>query len=191
MFKFQTKAFALMAMAGLVCTAQPVFAQSKVLNDEPVSMQVKGNFSFTRTTALNFGTYTVVTDTTPASTDFASLTMSEADGSMATTPGTASSFTSVSAVGRSRGVYAISGAAGSTALDITINDLQNLAYGGTGTPAPPDILLQAVTAETDPITTAADGTATIRVGAEVRTIPDTNQYLDGTYSGSFDITVAY
>jgi hypothetical protein len=191
MLKLQTIAYAIIAAAGLVCAAQPVLAQSKTLNDEPVSMIVQGNFTFTRTTAMNFGTYTVVTDTTPASTDYAVLTMSAADGSMATTPGTASSFTSVSATGRSRGIYAISGAAGSTAMDIAISDLQNLAYGGSGTPTPPDILLQAVTAEADPVTTAADGTATVRVGAELRTIPNTNQYLDGTYSGSFDITVQY
>lgn len=188
MLKLQTRALAAMAVAGLVCAAGQANAQSEVLNNEPVTLNVQNNFTFAQNAAMNFGTYVVLADTAGANT--ATLTMDPGTGTVTPANSAPAQFILVDATGESRGIYDVSGAAPTTTLTLTINGLTDLTCGLCGG-APPVITLTSVTADDATPTTDGTGNATINLGAVLTTVAGGNQYTDGTYAGDFDLTLAY
>jgi hypothetical protein len=189
MLKLQTTALATVAVAGLVFAAGQANAQSESLIDEPITLQVLNNFTFARTTAMNFGTYVVNADTANGG-NTATLTMNPTTGAVVAANNGDAQFISVSSTGRSRGVYAVSSAAPSTTLTVSTSNLGNLACGGC-TGSPPVLTLTSVTPDASSPVTDSNGAVTINFGAVLTTIAGGNQYTDGTYAGDFDILVSY
>lgn len=188
MLKMQTRALAVMAVAGLVCAAGQANAQSEALSNEPVTLTVQNNFTLAQNTAMNFGTYVVIADTAGANT--ATLTMAEANGTVTPANSAPAQFILVSATGQSRGIYDISGAAPATTLNVTIGGLTDLSCGAC-LGSPPVLDLTSVTADDATPTTDGTGAVTVNIGAVLTTVAGGNQYTDGTYAGDFDLTVAY
>jgi hypothetical protein len=188
MLKMQSTALATLAIAGLVCAAGQANAQSEALTGEPVTLTVQNNFTLTRTTAMAFGTFAVVADTAGSNT--ATLTMDPTTGTLTPANTLPSQFVEVDSSSAARGVYDVTGAAPSTTMNVTISNLVDLTCGAcSGTP--PAIDLTSVTADDATPTTDNAGAATITLGAVLTTVAGGNQYTDGAYAGTFDITVAY
>ncbi len=187
MLKLRTLALAIMAIAGFVSAAGQANAQAS-LTAEPVTLTVANSFTLTQTTAMNFGSFVVVADTGGSNT--ATLTMAPATGVVTPSNNAPASFVLVSAVGASRGVYAISAAAPSTTLTVSTSNLTDLTCGACSG-SPPVITLTSVTADDSTPTTDGSGDATVNFGAVLTTVAGGNQYVSGAYAGSFDIAVAY
>jgi hypothetical protein len=187
MLKLQTKALAVMATAGLVCAAGQANAQSETLSSN-VTAVVQNSFTLAETNAINFGTVVAVADTAGANT--ATLTIA----SNAATPTPANNapakFIIVDSTAASNGVFDVTGAAPNTVLNVSTGTLANLTCGAcAGTP--PVLTLTSVTPGSATSTTSGTGAVTINAGAVITTVAGGNQYTDGTYVGSFVLTVAY
>jgi hypothetical protein len=195
MLKLQTKALAAMAVAGLVCAAGEANAQSQSLSNEPVSIVVQNNFTLSRTNALNFGTYVVFAHAGNNNANTATLTMAPGTGVVTPVNNPPARFVAIDVTSQSRGVYAISGAAPSTIMNVATANPTDLGCSAgactTTLPAPPVITLTSVTPASGTVTTSGTGTATINIGAVLTTVAGGEQYADGTYTGDFDLTVNY
>lgn len=188
MLKLQTKALAVIATAGLVCAAGQANAQSEVLTTN-VTATVQNNFTLAETNAINFGTVVAIADTANGGN---TATLTIANNSATPTPANTlpAQFIIVDSTAASNGVFNISGAAPSTTLNVSVGSLVDLTCGAcAGTP--PVLTLTSVTPAAATAVTDIAGAATINIGAVITTIAGGNQYTDGAYVGSFDLTVAY
>lgn len=188
MLKLQTKALAAIAAAGLVCAAGQASAQSETVSSN-VTAVVQNNFTLVETNAINFGTVVAVADTAGANT--ATLGITAAGVGPTPTNSAPAQFIIVDSTAAQNGVFDVTGAAPSTVLNVSTGTLVNLdcaACGGGN----PDLILTSVTPANATETTSAGGAATINVGALITTVAGGGtQYADGTYVGSFVLTVAY
>jgi hypothetical protein len=188
MLKLQTKALAFIAVAGLVCTASDrAQAQSQTLTSN-VTAIVQNSFTLAQTNAINFGRVVAVADT--LGVNVASLTIPSNSAVPTPTNSVPARFVIVDSTNASNGVFAVSGAAPSTALNVSTGTLVNLTCGACPG-LPPALTLFSVTPGGPTVTTSGAGAATINVGAVIRTVAGGNQYTDGTYTGSFVLTVSY
>lgn len=188
MLKLQTKALAALATAGLVCAAGQASAQSETVSSN-VTAVVQNNFTLVETNAINFGTVVAVADTANGGN---TATLTIAANSATPTPGNnaPAQFIIVDSTAAQNGVFDVTGAAPSTVLNISTGTLADLTCGAcSGTP--PDLTLTSVTPANATETTSGAGAVTINVGAVITTVAGGNQYTDGTYVGSFVLTVAY
>ena len=187
MFTFRTLALATLATVSLVSAAGQANAQAS-LTAEPVTLTVANSFSLAQTTPMNFGSFIVLADTVGVKT--ATLMMNPGTGAITPTNDAPAQFVQVNIAAASRGVYAISGAAPNTTLSVSTASLTDLHCGACAG-APPDVTLTSVTADDSTPTTDGSGGATVNFGAVLTTVAGGNQYVSGTYAGSFDISVTY
>ncbi len=186
MFKFRMKPLTALTLMSLMCsTAASVHAQTTVGGN--VNLTVNNAISITETTPMNFGTYLVVKDT--ASTQTATLTMASNGTATPATSGAPAVFTSVSATGRTQGVFTITGAAPSTVINVSTTNLVDLNCSACV--SSDDITLTSVTPAAATVTTDGSGDATINVGAVLTTKTGGNQYKSGSYVGTYDLVVNY
>lgn len=189
MLKLHTKALAVIATAGLFCAASGA-ANAQTTVQGNVNLTVNNAINITETTPMQFGTFLVVKDI--ASTEVATLTLSDTGTATPTTTGTPAIFTDISAVApaaRSQGIFGITGAAPTTVINVATSNLADLTCAlCTGSDT---ITLFSVTPATATVTTDGTGAATINVGAVLKTKTGGNQYKDGLYAGTYDLTVNY
>lgn len=175
--------------ATALVSASDAMAQSQTVTGT-VTAVVDNSFVLAETTPMHFGTVVAICDT--AGANQATLILSTA-GAGAITNALPAQFVNVDTTARTQGVFDVTGAAPSTPLNVTLGAAVDLTCGAClGTP--PALLLSALTDDTGggTVTTDALGAATIQTGATISTAATCGtQYEDGTYVGSFDITVAY
>ncbi len=153
-----------------------------------VTAIVANSFSLTETTPMHFGTMVVIADT--SGTDTANIVLSTLGAGTINNSGSAQ-IIDVDTSTRTQGVYDVSGAAPSTSLTLTTSSLTDLSCGACSL-SPPVLTLSAITDDAGATpTTDSTGAVTINMGATITTVAGGNQYEDGTYAGSFSLTLAY
>jgi len=175
--------------AGALFSATNAVAQETDTGD--VTATILNSFTLTETTSMNFGTMVMLCDTGAAST--ANIVLDET-----TSAGTISNngnalIIDVNTAARTRAVYDVTGAAPTTVLNITLTNPVNLTCPAcVGTPSP--ITLGTLVASTGATgTTDGAGALQFGVGATLTTAGTcgANQYEDGVYTGTYDVTVGY
>lgn len=159
---------------------------------------VQNSFTLQQDSQLNFGTVRASADTT--GTTFAFLTM-PADGSAtSTTQGTNAAIQEITA--GAPATFSISGAAPSTALTLTLPaGTVNLTTGGGTAAFTVDTFVAEITSgpsngstySSSNLITDTSGAVTFSVGANLNTDKTTpaSDYLNGTYSGTYQVSVDY
>lgn len=151
-----------------------------------VTATVNNSIGFSETTALSFGTFTAKSDTADTST-----ILLQPDGTTTVTNGTNSRIVALSAA--QVGVFDVTGAAPSTSLTLAIpTSAVTLTCGAcTGSNPTFSVGTWTSTPAVGSLTTDGSGDATINVGATLSTITNANPYEDGSYSGSYSVSVNY
>lgn len=187
-----------LAVATLPVIASSAFALETV--NSTATVVVQNAFTLTESAAMTFGTIRATADT--AATATASLTL-PADGSAgAVTAGTPASANIVIITAGTPASFAVSNAAPSTALTLTLpaSAVSLTTAGGTANFTVDTFVAQITSgpsngsayAASNLITDAA-GAVTFDVGATLHTDATTpaSDYLDGTYTGNYTVQVDY
>ena len=196
MDNFQIKRLAvIMAMGSGMAASMPVMADTF-----STTATVSNTITLTETTPLNFGSLFAIVDPDDDDTTLASVTISPAGG-MTTGAATDCGVGKVSNIvplgGHSAGQLDVTGAAAFTALTVTSGaGLVDLVHS-SGSPTAAIFTLDTIT--TNPATTTtgltdASGNLTITVGGTISAVQQgsySSGYLDGTYTGSYDVSVSY
>ncbi len=200
MFKFNRLALAVVATS---LTAGAFYTHAKQEVTASASVLVQNAFDFTEATPLNFGTITAtaLTNATGGTTDsitiFSDGTKTKVDNK---TP--ADTNTSIrQIVDGAPGEFTIANAASKTAMEISFPADAELKSSVPGTGifkisgfSAFDVNLgRGLTVNTNvaEITTDDTGAATFRVGAKLEGTIATGGFEDGTYSGTYKVTVNY
>lgn len=159
-----------------------------------VTAEVSSTISLSQTTAFTLGTIYV----RPADTgDTGAILSVSTGGAVSTTDGADTDGSGsdiskfVSLGGQEAGVISITGAAPFGTVTITSSAASDLEHS-SGNPSLPTIEFTSVT--TDPATSLTlDGTGAgdILVGGTFTAANSTAAYADGSYTGTYEITVAY
>ena len=184
--KLATVSAVALGVASLAADAQ---AQSAKLTAN-ATVTVDNSFDLTETTIMNFGTVVAICDTAANS---ATLTISPA-GALGTVPAGAAKFIVVNSANATQGVFDVANAAPSTALNVSYANTAALACTAGCSGNQPSLALSAITDDTTAgvTTTSNAGALTFNVGGTLTTTAScANQYEDGVYKGTFDVTVAY
>lgn len=184
--KMATTSAVALGLAGIAST--DAMAQSETVG-ATVSAVVQNAFDLTQTTPMNFGTLAVFADTAGVNT--ASITLSTAGALSAPSNSAPAQITVVDNSLVSQGVFDVANAAPSAGVTITLDNTADLACGACAGGTPVLTLSGLGHDQGASPTTSGTGTMTINVGATITTVAGGNQYVDNTYSGGFDVTVAY
>lgn len=167
--------------------------------------EVLNTITLTETTPLNFGTIFAVADADADDTTLATLVVSTAGAvsqGSATDGGGGTASNLVALGGHVAGLLTISGAAAFTDLTVTVGTgatLVSLIHSSGSPNVTPFTLDAIVTSPASGSTgqTDASGGLTILVGGTIGAEEGgtgtnfTSGYLDGTYTGSYDVSVSY
>ena len=183
------KYVALGACAASALLATDANAQSQQVVGATVNLTVQNAFTLVETTPMNYGTLAAFCDAGANST---TATLSTAGVLALGAPAATAQFIDISAVGRTQGVFDVTGAAPTTSLTVTLANPANATCAACGGGNPP-MTLGGLTDDTlGTVTTDANGALTINVGATLTTQSTClAQYADGAYVGTYDITVSY
>ncbi len=186
---------AAMAVVVLVAAlaAQDAKAQSQTVNYS-ASVTVQNTFNVGMTTPLSFGTIAAVADPTGANTQ-ASMVLSGSSGATSITNGNGTArILAVSSA--TPGVIAVTNAPPTTTFTVTNGSTVQLADPAQTGETTFNFTPAAVCAGFN-CTTDASGALTINVGGTLATRQQTsggsedNGYSDGTYTGTFSVTLAF
>lgn len=180
-------------------------AQADTFN---VTATVDNAITLNETTPFSIGSVYITAETVQTAADAAILTIDETGAATPTATAEASGLSQIVALGgASTGLLSIAGAASFTSITVTPRLNTDMAHS-SGSPTVPDILINQIdvwdasdtttTADTTTgtpmtVTTDATGAADIIVGGIF--MADDNavaaSYEDGTYTGTYDVDVAY
>ena len=183
------------AVGGVMAVSMPAMAET--FN---TTATVSNTITLNETTALNFGTLFAVHDSDGDDTTLAAFQVSTAGAATVTAGvdgggGTASKVVGLG--GHAAGQLDVTGAAAFTDLTVTSGGgLVDLTHE-SGSPNAAAFTMTAIV--TDPANAAtgqtdASGNLSIDVGGTITTTndpTDTSGYLDGVYTGSYDVSVSY
>lgn len=183
------KYVALGACAVSALLATDANAQSQQIVGATVNLVVANAFTLVETTPMNWGTLAVFCDL--AGPGSASVLDNAGALAIGAAVG-ASQMIDISAVGRTQGVFDVTGAAPTTNLTVTVGNPSNALCGACGGGNPP-IVLSAMTNDSGgTVATSGAGAATVNVGATLTAQATcAQQYADGTYVGTYDVTLSY
>lgn len=195
MTKFTTKT-KILALALTTCS---VLALGSAAEAETITstatVNVLNAIGFTETKALTFGTIVAQTDGTGAGAAATILVANGADNdTTVTNVGGATDDRIVELIQGDRAQYDISGAAPSTALNVTIPTAPLQLVCGACVTTPPEFTVDIWTDDSTAgvLTTDGAGAGTLNVGATLSTDPvSLVPYEDGLYSGNYDVSVNY
>lgn len=173
---------------GLASVATDATAQSQSVTGN-VSATVSNAFNFVETTVMNFGTLVALADTAGANT--ATIQISTAGVLSAPTNNAPAQFIIVNSAAATQGVFDVTNAAPSTPVTIAFANTAGLTCA-LCTGGNPTLTFSGLNHDAGATpTTTAGGALTIGVGGTLTTVAGGNQYEDGAYAGTFDITVSY
>lgn len=178
-------AAALLAL-GVLFSGAEAKAQSQTVDDTTATIILANTFTFAQTTPMHFGTMVMKSHASDQST----MVLTPLGVGTATIVGD-SSIVDVNITARTEGVYDITGAAISTAINVSYGTYVALTCA-LCVASPPNIGVGSATNTGGAIiTTSASGAFTMAVGATLTTAASAQAYEDGVYAGSFNITLAY
>lgn len=190
---FKYAALGACAVSALLASSD-AHAQAQQVLGATADVTVQNAFSLVETTPMEFGTLVVICDTGAANTTNATLNPA---GALAIAPASgAARIIDIDAAApnpRSAGIFDVTGAAPSTALTVTVGNPVNMTCSSC-TGGNPAITLGNLTnnAPGNVLTTDNAGDATLNVGARITTLGTCpQQYEDGLYRGTYDVTVSY
>jgi len=194
LFKLHHLAIAAVAATGLMALgAQDAKAQSQTVNYS-ASVTVQNTFTVGETTALSLGTIAAVADPTGANTQ-ATLVLAGNSGTSTITNGNGTARI-LAITAATPGVLSVTNAPPSTAFTVTNGSQIQLndpaATGETTFNFTPGAVCAGFNCTTD-----ASGALTINVGGTLTTRQQTsggsedNGYSDGTYTGTYAVTLAF
>lgn len=179
-------------------------AQADTFN---VTATVDNAITLTETTPFSIGSIYITAETVQTAADAALLTIDEAGSATDTaTAETAGTSQIVALGGATNGVLSISGAAPFTSITVTPATNTDMSHS-SGSPSVPDIVINTINVwdASDTTTTAASGGGTMTVTTDAGGAADilvggvfmagdnasAAAYEDGTYTGTYDVDVAY
>lgn len=167
------------ALGGCMAVSSPT--QADTFN---ATATVNNTITLTETQPLHFGT--LYAKVGGGAGDVESLTMTP--GGTITYGGTGTISKLISLGGQTPGIIAISGMAATTTVNVVSGTPVNLSNGN---PAVATFVLTVTDDTAGTVTTDATGNATINVGGTITTQDTANTYQNGTYTGSYNVTVSY
>lgn len=175
-------------MGGVCLLPLSVRAQSQQVLGATSNITVQNAFTFTEAVVADVGISAVFTDI--GGPDVSTITLAP-NGSLTVSAPNNSQIIIVDQSGTTAGQFSISNAAPNTPMTINFFNVVDPTCAPCGG-ANPDILLGAFTHDAGgaPMTDGA-GDLTFNYGFTLTTIPGPPQYLDGLYTGGFDISVSY
>ncbi|MEK9945649.1 MAG: hypothetical protein VW999_06660 [Alphaproteobacteria bacterium] len=184
---------AVAALAVVAFGTQDANAQSQTVN-YTASVTVQNTFTVGETTALNLGTIAAVADPTSANTQ-ATLVLAGNSGTSTTTNGNGTARI-LAITTATPGVLSVTAAPPSTLFTVTQGSTIQLVDPAVTGETTFDFTPAAVCAGFN-CTTDAAGALTINVGGTLSTRAQTsggaedNGYSDGTYTGTYSVTLAF
>ncbi len=167
--------------------ATQAMAQSKV-STYSAQVIVQNAFTIAETTPLNLGTIAAVSSNTAGAQ--AAVNLNPGTGAMTVAQGAAGSRI-LAVAPPTRGLIAVTHAPPNTALTVSnpgaSYDLTNAASPGT----PPLVFTPAYAAVGFTYVTSATGTLNINIGGSLTTTQSPTAYVDGVYSGSYQLQITY
>lgn len=169
--------------------ATQAIAQSKV-STYSAQVTVQNAFTIAETTPLNLGTIAAVSSNTAGTQ--AAVNLNPGTGATTVAQGAAGSSSRILAVAPpTRGLIAVTHAPPNTALTVSnpgaSYELTNAAAPGT----PPLVFTPAYAAVGFTYVTSATGTLNINIGGSLTTTQSPTAYVDGVYSGSYQLQITY
>ena len=150
-----------------------------------VTANVQNAFTFAEAAPLTFGTFVAINDTVDVST----VAIDAAGANVIGNPGAARI---VAITPGTNGVFDVSGAVPSTAMNITLPGTATLGCAAcTGAQADFSIGSFVDDSTAGVVTTDAAGAVTLNMGATLSTIAGAATYEDGVYSGAYTVTANY
>lgn len=165
----------------------PACAQSQQVAGATANLTVQNTFTFTEVTVADVGISAVFTDV--GGPDISTITLAP-DGTLTTSAPNNSQVIIVDSSGTTAGQFSVSNAAPNTPLTINFFNVVDLTCAACGGGNPAILLGGSRMMPGAPMTDGA-GDMTFNYGFTLTTVPGPPQYLDGLYSGSFDISVSY
>lgn len=188
--KFKYAALGACAASALLATEAS--AQSESVTGATVNLTVQNSFNLAETTAMDFGTLAVFCAV--GNNETTTATLSNA-GVLATGAPTANgaAVIDIDGANRTQAVFDITGAAPTTPITISRQNITNMtcAACGGGNPLITTTSISDDTTAGD-VTTDGNGAATINSGAVLTTLAScATQYADGAYQATYDLTATY
>ncbi len=180
---------ALGACAASALLASDANAQAQTVTGATINLTVQNAFNLAETNAINFGTLAVFCD---AGNNTSTTTISTAGVVSVGAAANTAQVIDISNVNRTQGVFDITGAAPTTAITVTRANITNMTCAAC-TGGNPLITTTALNDDQGAgQSTDANGALTINVGAQLTTLANcAQQYEDGAYQGTYDLTASY
>lgn len=177
------------AMIAAFLAATPAMAQSRI-STYSTQVIVQNAFTIAETTPLNLGTIAAISSNTAGTQ--AAINLNPGTGATSYAQGLGGSGSRLLAVAPpTRGMVAVTHAPPNTVLTVSnpgaSYDLTNAAAPGT----PPLVFTPAYAAVGFNYVTSASGTLNINVGGTLTTTQSPIAYVDGVYSGGYQLQITY
>jgi hypothetical protein len=189
--KIGLMAFGAAAAAFVAFGSQEASAQSQTATYS-AQVTVQNAFTIGETTPLNLGTIAAISSNTAGTQ--AVLTLNSGTGVTSVVQGSGGSLSRILAIApATRGQISVTNAPPSTLL--TVSNPGSATYNLTNPAAPAGtpalVFTPGYTAVGFNYTTSATGALAINVGGTLATAQSANPYVDGTYTGSYQVQIAY
>lgn len=188
--KIGLMAFGAAAAAFVAFGSQEAAAQSQTATYS-AQVTVQNAFTIGETTPLNLGTIAAISSNTAGTQ--ATLTLNSGTGVATVVQGSGGSASRIlSIVAPTRGQIAVTNAPPSTLLTVSNpGTTYNLSNPAAPAGTPNLVFTPGYTAVGFNYTTSATGALSINVGGTLATEQSANSYVDGTYTGTYQVQIAY
>ena len=185
--KFKYAALGACAASALLAT--DAYAQTETVTGATISLTVQNSFNLAQTTPMNFGTLAVFCDSGNNTT---TATLSTAGVLSTGAPAATAQVIDIDATNRTQAVFDITGAAPSTAITVSRTNITNMTCAGCNGANPVITTTSLNDDQGAGQSTDANGALTINVGAVLTTLAScAQQYEDGLYQATYDLTASY
>ena len=188
--KIGLMAFGAAAAAFVAFGSQEASAQAQTATYS-AQVTVQNAFTIGETTPLNLGTIAAISSNTAGTQ--ATLTLNSGTGVTSVVQGSGGSLSRILAIApATRGQIAVTNAPPSTLLTVSNpGSTYNLSNPAAPAGTPNLVFTPGYTAVGFNYTTSATGALAINVGGTLATEQSANAYVDGTYTGTYQVQISY
>jgi len=188
--KIGLMAFGAAAAAFVAFGSQEASAQAQTATYS-AQVTVQNAFTIGETTPLNLGTIAAISSSTAGTQ--ATLTLNSGTGVTSVVQGSGGSTSRILAIApATRGEISVSNAPPSTLLTVSNpGTTYNLSNPAAPAGTPNLVFTPGYTAVGFNYTTSATGALSINVGGTLATEVSANPYVDGTYTGTYQVQISY
>lgn len=188
--KIGLMAFGAAAAAFVAFGSQEASAQAQTATYS-AQVTVQNAFTIGETTPLNLGTIAAISSNTAGTQ--ALLTLNSGTGVTSVVQGSGGSLSRILAIApATRGQISVTNAPPSTLLTVSNpGSTYNLSNPAAPAGTPNLVFTPGYTAVGFNYTTSATGALSINVGGTLATAQSANAYVDGTYTGTYQVQISY